>query len=78
MISFDFFWSESYSEKEITALILYKDGVWDSSLDVNATEISILAGTSYKLVAEYTIGDRTESITLEFTAPGAKESPETV
>lgn len=68
-ISFDYLWSEG-CEGEITLLEFYVDGEREYIYNGDTTTVDNLrAGTSYKLVAEYRIGDKaeSESITLEFT-----------
>lgn len=67
-ISFDYLWSESQTEEQIISLTIYKDGVCYDAPDVTATAITgLCSGTTYKLVAEYMNGEKTESIYLEFT-----------
>ena len=65
-ISFGYQWHSA--QGQITALKLYRDGLHIEDLDASATSVDgLLPGTAYKLVAEYTGDDGTESIYLEFT-----------
>lgn len=67
-IEFGFNWFEERPNKEITALKLYLDETLVKELDKNATEATeLLSGRTYKLVAEYLNGNKTESISIKFT-----------
>ena len=67
-ISFGYLWNEDYENKEITALKLYMGEDYIKDIDASATSVdTLLAGTTYKLIAEYLDGDNTKSIYLEFT-----------
>ena len=74
-ISFSFLWHEDHQSKAISALKLYKGDNFVKNVDVSATSISaLLSNTTYKFVAEYSNGNNTESIYIEFTT-FAKTAP---
>ena len=67
-ISFGYLWHEDHQGKAITSLKLYKGNMFVR--DIATTEVSVsglLSNTTYKLVAEYSNADKTESIYIEFT-----------
>lgn len=69
-ISFGYLWDEEHQGGEITALRLYKGDEYIKDIDAVATSVDgLLAGTCYKLVAEYLDGDTAKSIYLEFATP---------
>ena len=75
-ISFSFLWHEDHQGKAISTLKLYKENSYIKNVTESATSISeLLSDTTYKLVAEYSNGDKTESISIEFTTL-AKATPE--
>ena len=67
-IEFNFSWYESFSNKTITELKLYKNGELIGEVSKTYHKIEdLLSGNTYELVAEYVNNFKTESIRLEFT-----------
>lgn len=74
-ISFGFLWHEEYVGKAISALKLYQGTTLVASPATSTTEITnLLSNNTYKLIAEYPNGEKTESIYIEFTTK-AKATP---
>ena len=67
-ISFTYLWDDDHQTKEISSLMLYKDGELVKEIDPAAASVTeLLSGTKYKLVAEYQFENSTQNIYLEFT-----------
>ena len=75
-ISFELEWEESFENKVLDSLALYRGEEKVRELDVNATSVDgLLSNNEYRLVATYTNKGETETSDLIFTTQ-AKATPE--
>ncbi|MBE6635704.1 MAG: hypothetical protein E7617_05865 [Ruminococcaceae bacterium] len=75
-ISFAFLKNEDNPSAAVTAMKLYHGGSFMRDISADTRElVGLLSNNSYTLVAEYTDGERNESISLDFTT-AAKAIPD--